>query len=448
MRILSFAAALGLLFNGGVMAAPPDSRLIAPPEFGVIREVVGADLMVLTPSKTCKPSDSLGHTDLCFSGVMPKLGETQRVLVLDKPLPGRLLGKINRDYRLFDVSLETSGLKAIQRELQSSDVRVPRECFSLKDEPVGYLISATGNGWRALESQIVSCDGGPREPSGPYRAEGPVLQSDIGGWRRTETLYNEGALRFLAVPDPACPPDYRVREAHCAVSAIDHLKTNPTLKEVDLIAAKGAVTDKQVLGAEGLMQWVLKRRTKGFKADGRWIEKSMLSLVDGCTGLEPLKWHVKADTKGYQISEKVLSQCGARLAPVPSAIYEVYGQDFFILNCSWSDRPEELDPGCKDQASDYLNRARKESGHFVVISDRYRAGDRVFDGGYIRYSFVFAELTPMDVRMKSTSLQNIYGVNQCVHTSSGRGDNDGFIIVNGGGILWARRYQHMSCTVY
>jgi hypothetical protein len=447
MRILGLASALVLLFSTGVIAAPPDSRLISPPKFGVVREVIGADLPVLTPTKTCKPADTLGQTDLCFSGLKPKLGETLRVLVIDNPVPGRLLGKINRDYRLFDVSNEQGVLNAVQRELQSSDVRVPRECYSLKDEPVGYAIIANGNSWRATESQIVSCDGGPRDPHGPYRAEGPVLQSDGSGWRGTEIVFNEGANRFLAVPDPSCASDYRIRENHCAVSAIDHLNANPSIKEVDLIASKGAVADKQILGGEGLMQWVLKRRTKGFKADGRWIAKSMLSSMDGCYGLEPLKWHVKADDKGYQITEKVLSQCGAPLAPVPRAIYEVYGQDFFILNCSWSDRLEELDPSCKDQANDYLNRARKESGLFVVISDRYRSGDRVFDGGYIRYAFVRAELTPMDVTIRRTSLQNIPGVSGCVNTSS-RGDGDGFMIVSNGGILWARRFQHMSCTVY
>jgi len=447
MKKLALFASFALFSSSLVFAAPPDLRLISPPEFGVIREVIGTDLPVLRPTKTCKPADTLGQTDLCFAGLKPKPGETLRVLIVDNPVPGRLMGKINRDYRLFDVSNEAGGLKAVQRELQSSDVRVPRDCYALKDESVAYSIIANGNSWRATESQIVSCNGGPRDPRGPYLAEGPIIPSDIAGWWRTEIVFNEGATRFLAVPDPSCLPNYRVRETHCAVSAIDHLNSNPSLKEVDLIASKGAVADKQVLGAEGLMQWVLKRRTKGFKADGRWIEKSMLSLVDGCYGIEPLKWHVKSDVKGYQITEKVLSQCGAQLAPVPRAIYEVYGQDFFILNCSWSDRAEELDPRCKGQANDYLNRARKELGLFVVISDRYRSGDRVFDGSYIRYTFVRAELTPMDVTMKRTSLQNIPGVNGCVNTSN-RGEGDGFMIVSNGGILWARRFQHMSCTVY
>ena len=429
-------------------ALPPGSRMIAPPVFGVLREVIGATLPVVKTNPNCAGVDIQGaDAQKCFTGLKPKAGETMRILVTDASVGVRLSGQINRDFQLYDLSMGDAGLSAKRRELATSDIKVPRDCFAIKDEPVGYEITNLNGQVRAEESQIVVCGGGTEQRKGPYRVEGVAMPSDPAGWPRSETTYVSGTARYLAVPDAACPAEFRVKETHCAKSGITYLLNNPSLEEVDLIASKGAITGTEVLEDAQTMQWVLKRRSSGFKADSRWIMKSTFSSIDGCDSIQGLKWHVSSVTDGYQITEKVLSRCGARMAPTPTAIYEVYGQDYFIINCSWSERASERDPRCKQEANDYLNRTRKSSGYFVIVTDRIREGDRLYGGGYVRHTYVRAELTPNDVYMISTSLSPITSDVGC--SSAGRGGQaDGFEIVRAGGVLWARRYQHMACAVY
>ena len=429
-------------------AAPANARLITPPKFGEVREVAGATLHATAPTKSCAPGDATAADGQCFPGVRPNAGETQRILVINTARAGDLIsGQFNRDFQLYDVSRSDKGLQAVRRELQTSDVMVPRDCFALREEPVKYTIAAQSEGMRATESQMVVCGGGPQQPRGPYRTDGPPMPSDPRGWRRTEVTYVSGAPRYLAVLDNACPQEFRLRDNHCARSAISYLTANAGGPEVDLIAAKRPVTPGDALAGEDVSQWVLKRRSNGFKADGRWLQKSMVSQVDGCVGLESVKWHVSGDANGFSITEKILSRCGAPAAPTPTAIYEVYGGDYFILDCSWVDGAKEVDVRCRQQANDFLNRGGKQTGEFVIITDRLREGDRVHAGSYARFTMVRGEMTPMDVTVKRMTPPNITGVAGCTAAGKG-GDTDGFLIVRNAGILWARRYQQMACAAY
>jgi hypothetical protein len=450
MKHAPFAFALISMFLAAAPshAAPANARQISPPKFGVVREVTGATLRVMAPTKSCASSDAVADDGQCFPGLRPRAGEPQRVLVLNTIRAGDLIsGQINRDYQLYDVSLGDKGVAAARRDFETSDVMVPRDCFALRDEPVKYTIASQNGEMRATETQLVVCGGGPQQPRGPYRAEGAPMPSDPRGWRRAEVTQITGAPRYLAVPDTACPQEFRIRDGHCARSAIGYLTANASVPEVDLVAAKRPVKAGDALSGEEMMQWVLKRRSNGFKADGRWVQKSMVSQAEGCTGLESLKWHVSGGDDGFSVTEKILSRCGAPNAPTPTAVYEVYGGDFFIINCTWIDGAKEVDERCRQQANDFLNRAGKQAGEFIIISDSVREGDRVHTGSYVRFTMVRAEMTPMDVTMKRITPPAITGVSGCSPARSG-GDADGFMIVRSAGILWARRYQQMNCAVY
>jgi hypothetical protein len=430
------------------LAAPANARMITPPKFGVVREVTGAKLLVVKPNKACAPSDPAAPDGQCFAGVRPGTGQTQRVLVIDNARPGdRIGGQINRDYQIYEISQNGAGAQAVRRVHQTSDIMVPRDCFALKDEPVKYTISSVNGETRAEESQFIACGGGPEQARGPYLPQGAAMASDPRGWRRTEDTYITGAPRYLAVPDASCPQEFRVRDGHCAKSAITYLNANASVAEVDLVAAKGAIKGDEVLAREDLSQWVLKRRSNGFKADSRWLDKSMFSLAEGCTAIEGLKWHVSSAADGFMITEKTLSRCGAPIAPAPTALYEVLGADYFILNCSWSDGQAEVDQRCRSQANDFLNRAGKSSGEFVIVSDNLRDNDRLHAGSYVRFTFVRAEMTPMDVTIKRVSTLPSIAAAGCSSAARG-GAGDGFMAVRQAGVLWARRYQNMNCAVY
>ncbi|MBS0254312.1 MAG: hypothetical protein JSS36_03640 [Proteobacteria bacterium] len=440
--------AVGLAGAAPVVAAPAGARLISPPQFGEVREVTGSTLLVVRPGHPCAAADIVGPDRICLAGIRPQPGEKVAVLVAGAAPAGmRIGGQLGRDFQVYDVALGDRGLVATRRTLPTSQVMVPRGCFALRDEPVGYLIQPGGGPPRAIESQLVSCGGGPAEPRGPYRLGGPPMPSDPRGWRATETTYIAGAARYLAVPDAACPQEFRIREMHCARSGISYLKANPAVPEVDLIAVKAPVRGDEVLPREGIMQWVLKRRSEGFKADSRWFSKSMYSPVAECTALESVMWHVAAVPDGFQISEQALSQCGAPFAPVPTAIYEIEGNDSFILNCRWDDNPTRADPACKSQAIDYLRRAGRDVGYFVIINDRYREGDRLFPGSYIRYSVLRGALRQNDIDLHRDTPPAMGGSQGC--TATGRGaEADGFVVARAGGILWARRTMRVACPVY
>ncbi|MBU6266468.1 MAG: hypothetical protein KGN34_02935 [Sphingomonadales bacterium] len=438
--LLTLAAAPGI-------AAPPGARMISPPRYGTIREVIGATLDVVRVGAACAPANVVGPDRLCLAGPRPRAGETLRVLAVENATPGtRITGDPNRDFRVYAVTRDASGLQVQRQSLPASRVMVPRGCFALAEQPVGYVIHAEAGRLRAVESQLVSCGGGPAQPHGPYQPDGPPLPSDPQGWRPTATLYVAGAPRYLAVPDPACPPQFHIRESHCARSAIAYLDANPSLREVDLVAAKGAVRDGETLPPEVIMQWVLKRRDNGFKADSRWFQKSMVAPENGCTPLEPVSWHVGTNADGFLVTEMLLSRCGAPLAPVPTAIYEVPGADLFLLDCRWSDGPA-TDPACKAQAQEYLRRSGRDAADFLVAPGSVREGDRLYAGGYLPLVIVRAEKQSADITIRRGALPSMRPSAGCTNTGRG-GPADGLLIVRAGGILWARRYGQMECAAY
>ena len=424
--------------------------LVKPAEFGTVREVTGDDLPVAAPRDRCKVSAG----DLC-TDALALSDKPLRVLFVNHPVePGqRLSGPYGRDFRLYDVRRDGHGVDARPVELQTSSVQVPRDCFALSGEDVGYGIIMRNGVPVAVESQVVSCGGGPRDPHGPYQPEGNVIRSEAGR-HPTEMLRVAGQRRYLAAPGN-CDPQYSIRTTWCAAPAVSYLQGHPDVKELDLIAAKAPVKDGDILTDKDIDQWVLKRKGDAkFKADGRWVKKSMMTAVDGCWASEPVRWYVEAGSDGLYIAEKALNRCGAPMAPVPSATYEAYGDDLFIVDCAdsrgWRDRRDKTPDGCFAPAREYLQRERRKQAYVVVLNQRGRLDDHLFDGGYISYDVAEVKLRDdgtLDVRREDgygpyVSLPN------CATVDDGPAESRGFVLVRSMGITWARPYRWMRCPVY
>ncbi|WP_443750114.1 hypothetical protein [Asticcacaulis solisilvae] len=424
-------------------------QLVKPPEFGTVREVTGDDLPVAAPRDRCKASAG----DLCADG-LPLSDKPLRVLFVNHPVAAgqRLSGPYGQDFRLYDVRRDAKGIDARPVELPTSDIQVPRDCYALNGEDVGYGIIVRNGAAVAVESQMVSCGGGPRDPHGPYMPEGNTIRSE-GGRHVTETLRVAGQRRYLAVPGQ-CDPQYSLRTTWCAVPAVTYMQAHPDEQELDLVAARNPVHAGDILGDKDIDQWVLKRKGDNkFKADGRWFKTSMMTAVDSCWASEPIRWYVEPGEGGLFITEKALNRCGAPLAPVPAATYEAYGDDLFIVDCSdtrdWRNRNEKSPDGCFAPARDYLQRSRQKSAHVVVLNQRARIDDHLYDGGYVSFDVAEVKLNdtgPLGVRRDGYS--PYVGLPNCNPADDGPAESHGFVLVRSMGVMWARPYRWMRCPVY
>jgi hypothetical protein len=377
----------------------------------------------------------------------------QRLLMAMRAVrPGdRISGPYGRDFKLYEAWRDKSGPQLRALELPTSMLSVPRNCYALNGEDVGYGIGVRKGASVAVESQIVVCDGGPRSAQGPYRAQSDVIESG-SGWHVTEMARLAGQPRYLAAPG-TCDPQFSLRTEWCAEPGIRYLQTHPGEQELDLIAAKGPVKAGDILDAKQIEQWVLKRKgSSKFKADSRWVNRSMLSPVDGCTAVEPVRWYVESGADGLYIAEKALNRCGAPLAPVPADIYEAYGQDMYIVDCAqhrWRDRDQAAPDGCFDQARDYLKRVRQTSAYVVVLNQAARLDDRLYDGSFISYDVARVSLNKnggLEVRRVEDYMPSVY-LRNCTSLNDGQAESRGFVIVRSLGVSWARPYVLMSCPV-
>jgi hypothetical protein len=234
------------------------------------------------------------------------------------------------------------------------------------------------------------------------------------------------------------------------------MQAHPDQAELDLIAAHNPVQAGDVLTDQDIDQWVMKRKdNQQFKADGRWFKKSMMAPVDGCTAVEAIRWYVEPDPDGLFIAEKALSRCGAPLASVPTATYEAYGDDLFIIDCAdhggWRDRDDKSPPdGCFDQARDYLHRTHQKSAYVVVLNQHAHRDDRLFDGGYLSYDVVEVKLNRDDTL--SIHRQDGYtpdvSLDNCRPVANAPRGAQGFVIADGMGVRRARPFRWMACPAY
>ncbi|MFT4076230.1 MAG: hypothetical protein QM647_11960 [Asticcacaulis sp.] len=468
---------VGLAFMGVVVpliaqAQPQPSRLVREAQFGSIHEVLGDEIAIAAPRTGCPAKFQPLADGPCFDKVTLKpasLGPTRVLTVLKPGMGDWVSGVYGRDFRLYDLFPVAEGIHAEALAFETSGVAVPRDCFSLASEPVGYAIEHRKTGDVAVEHQTVVCGGGPRQPTGPYTPEGPPLTPGNNGlWHVTETQRVEGAMRYLATPG-ACEPQYSVKTTWCAQPAITWMQANPDEKELDLVAARHDVRAGDVLTKAETDQWVLKRKgSNKYKVDSRWVDKSYMTAVDGCTPVEDIGWWVTGRPDGLYITEKALNRCGAPPAPVPAEIWEAYGDDYFIVDCAregrgdWrKGRPRGKDAQgkaqgdqaaeCFDAAGDYLRRIRRTNAVVVVLNDRARPDDHLYPGGYVSYDVAEVMLNKDNSlsarRLDSFDPSGIY-MNRCTQVTDGPPDSRGFVIVRSMGIGWARAYRWMNCPVY
>ena len=434
------AAAVCAGFAGPALAIQPVT--VRPAVFGTVREVMGAQLLTVTPTANCSAAGRPLVDGPCFDKVKDAISSRARVLSLNHPVQSgdRFTGVYGQDYMLYDVVKGPHGLEVRAMDLPTSDVMAPRNCYALQGEDVAYYIGANGPDV-AQEGQMVSCDGGPRAPHGPYQDEAPPIPP--GGqntWHRTEMAVLEGDRRYLAYP-ATCDAQYSIKTTYCAQAAVAYLQANPDVKELDLIAALHPVKPGDVLGKKDIDQWVLKRKgTHGsFKADSRWFDKTMMRAVDGCSAVEDVTWRVDQQSDGLYVVEQAMNRCGAPLAPIPADIVEAYGySDYDVVVCN---RGHDHGSDCMDDAASHIRKGRSET---VVVLDHWARGDdHLSSGDYTMVQIKVADdgsyKIENDYSSDSISLAN------CSTFNDGGPNESGIYMVSN---RHAVAYQWMSCPVY
>ncbi len=425
--------------------------LIQEAQFGTVREVQGSQLLTVMPGGACTKAGQPIAGGPCFDKVLSAIGDRARVLSLSRPAQqgDRVAGVYGQDFMLYDVIKGPNGLEARPMPLPTSNVLVPRNCFSLNGEDVAYTIGVNGPAV-SQESQLVVCDGGPRSPNGPYQPDAaPIPPGGQNTWHRTEESVVSGAQRYLAEPG-TCDPDYSIKTTYCAQPAVTYLQNHPDEQELDLIAALHAVQPGDVLGTKEIDQWVLKRKGShgGFKADSRWFDKSTMPAIDGCTAAEDVTWRVDGQPDGLYVHEEALNHCGAPLAPVPTDVVEAYGyDDYIVVDCTHGGHGQGS--VCMDQAADIVRHSGDKERTVIALNEWARPGDHLYSGGPVSYDV-------MDVKIaqdNSYKVENGYStggvtLQNCTEASSSDPQSSGFILMGGRGYLRARQYQWMTCPVY
>ncbi|UDF04215.1 hypothetical protein [Asticcacaulis sp. AND118] len=463
-RSAGCVAAFALLVP--VMAqAQMTPRLIEPARIGTVHEALGAARYVAAPKGDCPTAYRTFDNGPCLDTVAARLkaaGVTQaRVLGVRHSATGgeAVRGDYGRDYSLYDISLTPAGLRWSEVELATSEIRVPRDCYALRGEEVFYTIENRGGQTVAQERQVVVCGGGPRQPNGPYRVEGPSLPVDppaVGAtvrasgdaWPPTETLRARGEWRYLAQPDPACAPDQLVRKVYCAQTGIAFLQANAGEKELDLIASKFPVRDGDALKADDVEQLVLKRSGKGFKADKRWFERSKLSVPAGCATTEGAVFRVHGREAGLFVAEEALSTCGAPLAPVPRDIFEAYGEARPVaMGRNSCPETARLLPGvCFDEVIAYMRAFDHKALDVVVLKYQVRDGERVWQD-YDTAKVRFSDGTYIAER-KGPQVLGYVTMSRCDDMSDRPAEGRGYRIEWRGRSLMAVPYEWKACPIY
>ncbi|MBW8734917.1 MAG: hypothetical protein JF571_11570, partial [Asticcacaulis sp.] len=130
MRAIGFS---GLVF--AILAVPAiacaqshQPVLVKPPEFGVVREVLGDTLAI---ARTSKPGCKSAASGLCLDG-LALTDKPLRVVAIAETIEDgqRVAGAYGRDITLYDVWRDEKGTAARALELSTSNVRVPQDCYA------------------------------------------------------------------------------------------------------------------------------------------------------------------------------------------------------------------------------------------------------------------------------------------------------------------------------
>ncbi|MDC7682486.1 hypothetical protein PQU92_04315 [Asticcacaulis sp. BYS171W] len=466
-RTLSTVAVIFAMLAGpeAAQAQTRSPRLIEQARIGTVREVLGAARYLAQPKSQCPQAFATGDGGPCLDGVVARLkaaGQTRaRVLGVRHPAAAgeAIRGPYGQQARLYDVELSGKDVRWDAVELPISDVTVPRDCYALKGEGVFYTVERRGDQDVAQERQTVVCGGGPARPEGPYQPEGASIPLDppsvgaavnIGGevWARTGTIRAEGAWRYLAVPEPGCPDTHLVRKLYCARSGIAYLDGAPDKKEVDMIAAKRPAQDGDLLHDDDIEQLVLKRQSKGYKADKRWFEKSMLTLPAGCGAAGAVGFRVHEQNRDLLITEEVLATCGAPLAPVPTDIYEAYGEARPVATVRRDCPPDLLltAGACFADVVAYMKAFNHNALDVVVLTRPVRDGETVwqnYETAKVRF-----ENGKYVAERKGQQVFGSIWLNRCNDMPNRPAEGRGYLIEWRGRALMAVAYEWKACPIY
>ena len=454
---------LGLLALTAVMAAgaasaqTSDMRLLRDPVYGELRDVLGATLPVATPNPKCPPPAQLPDgacLDQALAGMKARGATVGRVLTAPGAEGGAgavISGPLGQAYRLYDVALAGGGPTVTPVTLPSSQVRVPRDCYAI-GRGVDYRLDMRDGQLAAREFQTVSC-GGPPPPigyGGPRRSP-PIGANEPGDrWPATATVAVLGAPRQLAAPRPDCPPDATLRDGVCFAAGIAVLTAQPALKELDVIGAKRPTGPGAVLTAKETEQYVLKRTSKGFKADKRWFDKSSLAAPAGCGLTSPVDFEIEP---GDKVHERALAGCGAPDAPRPFAVYEAYGATLPVV---MGNRPGCAEKGeqllgnaCFTEVIGYMRARKIPKLEALVLERPYGPGARVYGGGPIGFSYATVWVNPDGTykadRKHGYSAQIRSG--GCSNLTDGGSEASGVRLIRAEGGVMAQAYQWVACPV-
>lgn len=460
------ATACGTSVQAQGYGAPP--KLVRPAQFGEAREILGSVHLIAQPVANCPQSHRpiTGGPCLQTTEVWLKKNGQSRVRVLSaayQVAAGDRVGAGN-GYALYEVALEDGKLTA-EALPYTSDVFVPRGCYRLNGEDIVYRIEQRDGVLAAQESQTVMCGGGPEQPRGPYIPVGqtiPAAPSSIGvvppagdSYRRTEFIRVQGTWRFLAMPEADCDKGYIVRKVYCARTGIQRLQANAAEKELDLIAAVRPVVEGELLSDKDIEQLVLKRQSKGFKADKRWFKKSLLTIPRDCAAYGNDGVYVRRHEAELYAVEEVNARCGAPLAPVPADIYEAYAEVAVPVAMVIRDCPPATrlwGEYCFRDAIDYMQ-AYGYREQTVLLASRH-----VYDGDYMYtngpYGSGYQRVTVRRLEDGSYKADSSYSSNETVYLNrcqtyyGNEPEREGYVVYRYRRQVMAVAYQWQSCPVY
>lgn len=467
MRVLGIAgvAIVAVLsFSGVASAQYSGAKLIQGPEYGTIREVLGTPLLVAQGKPNCAAAARLVPEGPCFDTVIAYMrargvasatvfGASQQVSA------GTVIGgEPGAGYDLYSVTATGGQFRAARQDDATTSIRVPRECFSLPGEAVKYSIESRDSQTVAQERQLVVCGGGP-QGQGPWVASGQTIPAAAPAinqapmatgqtWEAAGYRSATGTVRQLAAPSPSCSAEGVLRDGVCFDAAIAVMNADPSLRELDVVAARRPVSGGESLTAADTEQYVLKRRRNGYKADKRWNDRTTVSGPAGCSAVSAVRFHVVTPTTAQE-RQRLL--CGAPPAPAPMAIYEVYGKVDPIIepgNCA----PEQRLLGggmCSSNVINYMRSHNIGSMQAIVIGRALIVGSRVHkSGSQISLDFAQVRANP-DGQTFSADRQLRYenGItipSGCRILVGGPSEREGVIVV-GGGWRMAQHYQWVQC---
>lgn len=314
--------------------AQAPGKLIEAPKYGALKRVLG-DLLAVAQADPGCPEPLRLADNLCFADAIA-IAKGANLTAL--PVLGRTADGRNN---LYDLRLIEDAFAVEPRADARTGVRVPRPCYALPREGVGYTAISTYDGRTlAQESMLVVCDGPAPPPPWPAQiATIPDIAPQLGRppvsfadtWPPVSRPLVQGAPQPIAGFDPSCPAAAVLRDGICFDAAIRALEANPALKEVKTFAVKADLRAGARLAATD--QYKIKRKRDQIVADKVFFEDTIsLAIPEGCVGAAPTEIVMVRGQDAAMYAQAVTEAlCGPPPAPKPIAIYEIVGRELPLV---------------------------------------------------------------------------------------------------------------------